>query len=694
MSKWMRTVSVLAERVREGWPRVARLLPRRRPSRQPDEREVEDRLVELRRLEGELVLWELAQGLLGLGAAQSDVNTGEATWSPGMFRITGQDPATFTPTLDSALAMIHPDDRELAEHNAVQAATSTERVVDQRQLRIVRPSGEVRWVDMRSVRMGDGRALATFLDITDVRAIEQGRQAEAQRLQLAVELAQLGAWEVTLHDNVVVWSPEIYRILGRDPATYRPDLQSVLNAVHPDHHETVGSTWTMVKRGLPTPHEVRIIRPSGEVRWVRFASMLVGEDRVVGFLQDVTERKRAEQVLRDQGHEIQRANQAKTEFLSRMSHELRTPLHAVLGYGQLLELDGLEPPQDEAVEHILRAGRHLLALIDEVLDISALETGALTFSIEPFEVRTVIEEAIRLVLPSASAAAIEVLGPSSTGPSSAGPIDGSPTVFADRVRTQQILLNLLSNAIKYNRPEGRVTVTVDTRDHAVDIAVRDTGEGIPPDQLPRVFEPFDRLGADQLGIQGTGIGLALARSLAERMDGSIAVTSTVGEGSTFTLTLPAGVPDDEDGEAAHAGLVRDRNRPAVPITVVNIEDNPANRQLVAAVLRRRDDIRLIEAPDGASGLRLTREHDADLVLLDMHLPDIDGIEIIRRLSARPRDEQPSIIVLSADANRAQVELALALGADHYLTKPVDLQRLLEVIELAQQRAAQRGIRRD
>jgi signal transduction histidine kinase/ActR/RegA family two-component response regulator len=364
--------------------------------------------------------------------------------------------------------------------------------------------------------------------------------------------------------------------------------------------------------------------------------------------------------------EADRANQAKSEFLSRMSHELRTPLNAVLGFAQLLEFDHLTDDQKESVHQIERAGRHLLHLIDEVLDISRVETGELRLSPEPTGAAELIAEAISLVAPLAEQRSIRLIADDAR-------TDGH--VMADRQRLKQILLNLLSNAIKYNREAGEVRIALHG-DERIAISVTDTGAGLSEQQLSMLFEPFERLGAEHRNIDGTGLGLALSRRLAEAMQGTINVQSTPGEGSTFSVHLPAATARAAV-EADHEHVARQ------PISgdrkILYIEDNLSNLRLVERVLARQSKVTFLPAMQGRIGLELAREHRPDLVLLDLHLPDLRGDEVLIRLKAEPTTRETPVIMLSADASPGQVRRLREAGAAAYLTKPINLQELLEVV---------------
>jgi signal transduction histidine kinase/CheY-like chemotaxis protein len=364
-----------------------------------------------------------------------------------------------------------------------------------------------------------------------------------------------------------------------------------------------------------------------------------------------------------------RANQAKSEFLSRMSHELRTPLNAVLGFAQLLELGRLDERQRESVVRILAAGRHLLGLINEVLEISRIEAGRLHLTLEPLPVAEVVRSAIDLVRPLAAARGIALRMDE--------PLDRRH-VQADRQRLQQVLLNLLSNGVKYNREGGQVTVACAPATGPVEIRVTDTGRGIAAEDLARLFTPFERLGAESGTVEGTGLGLAVSRQLAEAMSGAIRVDSTPGVGSTFTLELPvAAAPEASPGAPPPPAAGAPDGIAGV---VLYIEDNLANVQLVERVVDLRPRARLLSAMQGLLGLDLAREHRPDLILLDLHLPDVSGEDVLRRLGDDPRTRDIPVVVLSADATPREIERLRATGARAYLTKPFDVRELLALLD--------------
>jgi signal transduction histidine kinase len=364
--------------------------------------------------------------------------------------------------------------------------------------------------------------------------------------------------------------------------------------------------------------------------------------------------------------EAERANRAKSEFISRMSHDLRTPLNAILGFAQVLELEA-QPSQRDGLAHIARGGQHLLALIDEVLDIARIEAGRLSVSLESVAVGEVVHHVTDLIQPLLDRRHLSLT------------IDVAPElhVRADRQRLGQILVNLLSNAVKYNRDHGKVRVTAKAAGDRVAVAVEDTGSGIPPEKLQLLFTPFERLGAEQSGVEGTGLGLALVRGLVQAMEGSVSAESTIDRGSRFAIELPtsAGAPVPEAAPLPPPATGAD-----VVGTVLYVEDNQPNVRLMEMILRRRPGVTVLHAPDGETGLQMIRERRPDLVLLDLHIPRLTGEEVLRRVWEDPRTRDVPVVILSADAMPAQRRHLLAAGAAAYLTKPFQIRDVISLVD--------------
>ena len=474
-------------------------------------------------------------------------------------------------------------------------------------------------------------------------------------------------------------SPNIERLLGVTPdQALAPD--GLATFVHPDDWSGLSAALERVAAGSSTREvvEYRFGR-LGEFRAV--SSVLVPETdeegrivAVLSYLLDVDDRRRAEDAQRVAQEAADAANRSKSEFLSRMSHELRTPLNAVLGFGQLLELEELSHEQRESVDQILKGGRHLLDLINEVMDISRIEAGELALSPEAVLASELVHETVDLIRSLANQRSIRLVVDSS------GLCDCY--VFADRQRTKQVLLNLLSNAVKYNRPRGTVAVTCEQPSSTrVAIKVADTGPGIATERLGLLFAPFERLGAEDTDVEGTGIGLALSQRLTAAMGGTLGVTSALGQGSTFTVDLPRVEGPVERyerlGPVESATTRRDTR-----LKVLHIEDNLSNLKLVERILARRADIEIVAAMHGGLGLELAREQRPILILLDLHLPDMGGEDVLQRLRDDPVTASIPVAIISADATAGQVQRLLASGATAYLTKPIDVRELLTILDQA------------
>ncbi|MDZ7750295.1 MAG: PAS domain S-box protein [Gammaproteobacteria bacterium] len=501
-------------------------------------------------------------------------------------------------------------------------------------------------------------------------------EREAQ-LRRAHAIARLGHWTTDVQSGEVTWSDEVYRIFGQDPETFRPGVEAFYATVHPDDLEPVQEAADATLSGTGDFRiDHRIVLPGGEVRWVHEEAVAELDDQgrprlLTGTVQDITERKQAETAVIQARDEAERANAAKSVFLSRMSHELRTPLNAVLGFSQLLQTDPDQPlteVQTDNVAEIRHAGKHLLEMVNEVLDLARIESGHMELSLEPVAVAAVVNACAAGIRPMADERGI-TLG---------FDVDPDYTVQADYTRLTQVLLNLLSNAVKYNRDDGRIEVRVTAAGPArLRIAVADSGHGIAAADQQRLFQPFERLESAYAGIEGTGIGLALSRYLVEAMGGTIGVDSSLGVGSEFWFELPAAEP-----AAAHGG----ESGEALCRRVLYVEDNPANLKLVQKSMAARGDIELLAATSAEEGLEIARQQRPALVLLDINLPGMDGLAAIARLREDPLTRHIPVVAVSSNAMPGDIRRAAAAGFDDYLTKPLDMRRLHAMVDQYLQRA--------
>ncbi len=434
--------------------------------------------------------------------------------------------------------------------------------------------------------------------------------------------------------------------------------------------KTLGHYWTYIsKSGSRFPGIVSITALRDDFGEI-IGYLLIGADNSV--------RKRVESDLNKAMAAAEKANLAKTEFLSAMSHELRTPLNAILGFAQLIESGTPAPTtiQKRSLDQILKAGWYLLELINEILDLALIESGKLTLSHESVSLVEVMLECRAMIEPQAQKRDIKMTFPKFEIPY---------FLKADRTRVKQVLINLLFNAIKYNKPGGAVSVeyTVQSK-NCIRIGVRDTGIGLTPEQLKQLFQPFNRLGQESSSEEGTGIGLVVTKRLVELMGGTVGADSTAGVGSVFWIELSLThaprivVPDEE-----HASLSQRQLPTGTPLrTLLYVEDNPANLELVEQIIGRRPDLRLLSAADGNIGIEFARAYQPEVILMDINLPGISGVEAMKILRVDPLTAHIPIIALSANAVPSDIEKALAAGFFNYLTKPILLNPFLDALDVA------------
>jgi PAS domain S-box-containing protein len=541
----------------------------------------------------------------------------------------------------------------------------------------------------------DGLPYAIGAIATDITARTEAERALAGRERLLAIVLQASPDIITLLDR----DASIQQVSGADDSVLgghyghvtEPDL---LALVHPDDAADVTEAFAeMVAGGRPNV-QVRFRVRHSDGHWVTLDTRgQVVSDQSGAFAgavivsRDMTARIQSEQRLRDAREAAERASRTKSEFLSRMSHELRTPLNSILGFAQLLQMDELPDEQTEAVDHILRAGRHLLDLIDEVLDIARIESGHLELIMTAVPAPEIVRDAVELTRLMAESADISVqvaIDP-----------DSDILIRADRRRLLQVLLNLLSNAVKYNQPGGRVDVSCyESAPGRVRLVVTDTGRGIRAEDDARVFTPFDRLGADRSGIEGTGVGLALSQHLVQMMGGQIGFDSVPDVGSSFFVDLATATAGESPDELPDASSTRGWSESDAGadegghFRVLLMEDDIANLDLVERVLSRRPGVELLAAMHGSLGIELAREHLPDLILLDLHLPDMPGTVVLDRLGEDPATAAIPVAVVGSDAAASEVRRLLGRGVVGFLTKPFDVRALLSLVDAV--RAARVG----
>ena len=540
--------------------------------------------------------------------------------------------------------------------------------------------GSVRWLQIQKVPIAASKGdelnvLEIAVDITERVLGEQRIEAAAKEILDLYDNAPCGYHSLDAEALIIQMNDTELEWLGytRDEMVGKMHFTDL---VPKDYFE---SFWNNYRRfqesGTLIDHEVVLLRKDGTTFPVVVTSKAVRDEngryvRNRSTLFDLSDRKAAERSVQQAMEEAERANLAKSEFLSRISHELRTPLNAIIGFAQILEFEGHGESVTQAVQHILRGGRHLLSMINEILDVSQIDTASLSVSLEPVELDGVLREVVGFVAPLAADfnVSIRLIN------------EGSENlhILADRQRLKQICINLLSNAIKYNIEGGFVEVSHLIVGDRIRISIADTGRGIAPERERDLFSPFARLGAENLGIEGTGLGLVLSRGLAEYMRGSLTYERNEPTGSVFVIELAAA----EKQRAAHAEQIVGTPigfRPDSRKTILLIEDNLSNVALVERVLKDCGNVELLVATTGREGIEMASDRPPDLVLLDVNLPDMSGLDVLRTFQGSEILRELKVVVTSADATEKQIAAMLRAGALEYLTKPLDVAQLYQVL---------------
>jgi len=530
--------------------------------------------------------------------------------------------------------------------------------------------------------------IAIKIDITERKKLFHQLADQRRRLADIIKGTNAGTWEWNLQTGETKFNEQWAKIIGYTLEEITPvSIETWMKFAHPDDLKTSGELLEKHFKGNLDYYsfESRMKHKNGEWIWVLDKGSVHEWDAngkpllMSGIHLDITEQKRIETALKEAKDEAVKVNQAKSEFLSRMSHELRTPMNSILGFAQLLEMGILNDKQRGGVKHIMQSGKHLLELINEVLDISRIESGRLSISLEPVQINNLLSEMVDIIQPLASERDIKIFIPEND--------NIQAYVKADRQRVKQVMINLVNNAIKYNREGGSVTIkscrlnSNNESPRRIKIIVTDTGYGITESDIPKLFIPFERIGAEKTMTEGTGLGLAVVKKLMDAMGGEIGVDSIEDQGSSFWIVLPEAMsPKDhavQNGELNHD----DGSTLSGTGTILYIEDNTSNIELVEQILvSQRSSIKLYSEQLGKNSVAKAIEYQPDLILLDLNLPDIHGSEVLEMLQQDDRTNNIPVIIISAEAMPHQLLKLLKAGAKNYLTKPLDVQLFIRIID--------------
>ena len=621
---------------------------------------------------GKVAIWEV------------NLETGKLTWDDMCFTLYKMTRENFGGTFEEWAEHLHPDDLDRVV-SAFQKSAGGDGDYDI-DFRIIWPDGEVRYIQARGQLVKDqagnpGRMIGTNWDITEQKQNEESLISYSNRLDVATRSVGNGIWEYHLDTGALEWDDRMFEIYGVSRDQFPGAYEAWTNALHPDDKVRAEDELNMAIAGdKDFDTEFKISLPDGGVRYVKATALVERDDagiplRMIGSNLDVTEYRLKEKELLAAKEQAEIANKAKSDFLSNMSHELRTPMNAILGFGQLMHMDGeISDANKDNVREILHAGNHLLELINEVLDLAKIDSGKIDMSLEQVEVCPVIDECLSLIAVLAKKYDISI---------SHGGLNGA-VIRADRTRFKQALLNLLSNAIKYNRQGGTVQIAVTAEGtDKLRLLVTDTGQGLTPEQIGDLFKPFNRLDAEKSGIEGTGIGLTITRRIVELMGGSVNVKSEVGVGSTFWIELPLESLSDTTIDPQHIFEDTDPdfdNAGTIEHTVIYIEDNPANMRLVARILGNRKQIKLVTAHTPELGIQLALKHKPELILLDINMPDMDGYQVLGTLKAEKELHAVPVVAITANAMPRDIKRGVEAGFTDYLTKPLDVTLFCKMLD--------------
>lgn len=628
--------------------------------------------------------FRMAQNYANIGSWEWNIETNDLFWSDKIAPLFGYPEGELKTSYENFLNAIHPEDKD-------RVISAINRCIDNNQTyfvehRVIWPDKKIRWVSEHGnvVRNSDGKAikmLGVVIDIHRQKVTEQQLRRSEANLLLFRHIFEASNQYICItdrHGELTYVNPSLCQRLGYSkqelsqqhfktliPRRVFKHVKDNLDRVLKQGQSWNGQVPVQCKDGsefISISNIGAILDQSGEI------------ENIFNIFSDFSAELTRRQELDKAKVAAEKANQAKSEFLSSMNHELRTPLNSIIGFAQLMEFDNtLEIDQQENLQEIIKAGKHLLQLINDVLDLAKIEAGHIEISLEQVALQGSISECINLIKPLADARAITI----NTSQFA------NLTVKADKTRLKQIVLNLLSNAVKYNRQNGKIVINV----YAIDkeflkIEISDTGVGIPPNRTHEVFQPFNRLNAEQSGIEGSGVGLPVTKRLTELMGGRIGVKSDIGQGSTFWIELPSDalITDPEIDTETIYHVQKTTLCDKKQYRVLCIDDNPANIKLLKHILSHLENIETLTSFTSQLGLELAIAHTPDLIFLDINMPDMNGYNVLTKLKHNQSTADIPVVAITANATTKDIEKGLNAGFDDYITKPIVIKQFLETVD--------------